>query len=111
MAARTLREVIRSLPEAYKQDIERIILGLIETQADLLKEVSKTAEECCNLIAENEATNNLVIILCPIVETVEFPAILPAIKMLNIVSMAVFGTSFNRIGINVACGNWHPRSG
>ena len=41
LAARAIREVIRSLPEAYKDDIKLIVNGLIETQGDSLKEVSR----------------------------------------------------------------------
>ncbi len=55
----------------------------------LLLKVSKTAEECCNLIAETEPTKDLMQLLCPIVETVEFPCVLAAIKMLNIVSASL----------------------
>eukprot|EP00795_Rhopilema_esculentum_P014391 gene14391-5442_t len=83
LAARALREVIRSMPEAYKDDVKLVVTKLVETQADSVKEVSNTAEECCNLIAQNQAGKDLFAILCPIIESADFPSILPAIKMIN----------------------------
>eukprot|EP00794_Sanderia_malayensis_P003264 gene3264-3745_t len=85
LAARAIREVIRSLPDVYKDDMKHVILRLIETQGDPLKEVSKTAEECCNLIAEHQPPADVINVLCPIIEAVQFPLIVTAIKMLNVV--------------------------
>ena len=34
-----MREIIRSLPEAYKNDLKPVIVSLVHTQADPSKEV------------------------------------------------------------------------
>lgn len=47
--------------------------------------VSKTAEECCTLIAGSQPTKDVFGILCPVIEAGEFPAILAAIKMVHTV--------------------------
>jgi len=83
LAARAMREIIRSLPEAYKNDLKPVIVSLVHTQADPSKEVSKTAEECCTLIAGSQPAKDIFTVLCPLVEGGELPANLAAIKMIH----------------------------
>ena len=48
--------------------------------------MSKTAEECCTLIAGSQPTKDVFGILCPIIDDGHFPAVLAAIKMMHTVS-------------------------
>ena len=43
-----MREIIRSLPEAYKNDLKPVIVSLVHTQADPSKEVS--LKFCCSFV-------------------------------------------------------------
>lgn len=86
LAARALREVAQSQPQAYRHDLKSFILPLLETECDTQKEVAKTAEECCTLVSEVIPAAELLPIVSPLVGESPYPVNLSAIKMLNVIA-------------------------
>ena len=70
-------------------DLLASTLSIYEKQSRCIEidflQVSKTAEECCTLIAGSQPTKEIFSILCPLIERGEFPSNLAAIKMVHTV--------------------------
>ncbi|XP_066921217.1 CLIP-associating protein 1-like isoform X3 [Clytia hemisphaerica] len=86
LAIRCLREICQSHPNIYRSDLQSFLMPLLETESDNTKEVSKTAEECCNLISQTIPADELLPIIAPVCGSSNFPTNSSAIKMLNMVS-------------------------
>ena len=86
LSARALREVAASHPDSYVNNLSAFILPLLETEADAQKEVAKTAEECCTIIAQHLHPETTLPIVGPIAGDGEYPRNLSAIKMINVIT-------------------------
>lgn len=86
LAARSLREIASTQPDAYRRDLKAFILPLLETEADSQKEVAKTAEECCTIASQNLPANEVLPVVAPLVGGAAYPTNHSAIKMLHVIA-------------------------
>ncbi|XP_038058526.1 CLIP-associating protein 1-like isoform X3 [Patiria miniata] len=83
MALRVLREILRNQPDRFKDYAELTILKILEAHKDPQSEVVRAAEETSATLAHSIAPDQCVRVLCPIIQTAEYPINQAAIKMLT----------------------------
>ncbi|XP_041937641.1 CLIP-associating protein 1-B-like isoform X27 [Alosa sapidissima] len=81
LALRVLREVLRNQPARFKNYAELTIMKTLEAHKDSHKEVVRAAEEAASTLASSIHPEQCIKVLCPIVQTADYPINLAAIKM------------------------------
>ncbi|XP_053724034.1 CLIP-associating protein 1-like isoform X4 [Synchiropus splendidus] len=81
LALRVLREILRNQPARFKNYAELTIMKTLEAHKDSHKEVVRAAEEAASTLAGSAHPEQCIKVLCPIVQTADFPINLAAIKM------------------------------
>ncbi|KAM6945627.1 CLIP-associating protein 1-B-like [Aplochiton taeniatus] len=81
MALRVLKEILRNQPARFKNYAELTIMKTLEAHKDSHKEVLRAAEEAASTLASSIHPEQCVKVLCPIIQTADYPINLAAIKM------------------------------
>ncbi|XP_045143366.1 CLIP-associating protein 1 [Echinops telfairi] len=81
LALRVLREILRNQPARFKNYAELTVMKTLEAHKDSHKEVVRAAEEAASTLASSIHPEQCVKVLCPIVQTADYPINLAAIKM------------------------------
>ncbi|XP_028255477.1 CLIP-associating protein 1-like isoform X7 [Parambassis ranga] len=81
LALRVLKEVLRNQPARFKNYAELTIMKTLEAHKDSHKEVVRAAEEAASTLAGSIHPEQCIKVLCPIVQTADYPINLAAIKM------------------------------
>ncbi|XP_055362422.1 CLIP-associating protein 1-like isoform X21 [Betta splendens] len=81
LALRVLKEILRNQPARFKNYAELTIMKTLEAHKDSHKEVVRAAEEAASMIAGSIHPEQCIKVLCPIVQTADYPINLAAIKM------------------------------
>ncbi|XP_044072591.1 CLIP-associating protein 1a isoform X39 [Siniperca chuatsi] len=81
MALRVLKEILRNQPARFKNYAELTIMKTLEAHKDSHKEVVRAAEEAASTLAGSIHPEQCIKVLCPIVQTADYPINLAAIKM------------------------------
>ncbi|XP_053536922.1 CLIP-associating protein 1a isoform X11 [Ictalurus punctatus] len=81
MALRVLKEILRIQPGRFKNYAELTIMKTLEAHKDTHKEVVRAAEESASTLAGSIHPEQCIKVLCPIVQTADYPINLAAIKM------------------------------
>ncbi|XP_028972435.1 CLIP-associating protein 1 isoform X4 [Esox lucius] len=81
LALRVLKEILRNQPARFKNYAELTIMKTLEAHKDSHKEVVRAAEESASTLAGSIHPEQCVKVLCPIVQTADYPINLAAIKM------------------------------
>ncbi|XP_058247268.1 CLIP-associating protein 1a isoform X10 [Hemibagrus wyckioides] len=81
MALRVLKEILRIQPARFKNYAELTIMKTLEAHKDSHKEVVRAAEESASTLAGSIHPEQCIKVLCPIVQTADYPINLAAIKM------------------------------
>ncbi|XP_059899290.1 CLIP-associating protein 2 isoform X19 [Gadus macrocephalus] len=81
LALRVLREILSKQPWRFKNYAELTIMKALEAHKDPHKEVVRAAEETAAMLALSISPDQCVKVLCPIIQSAEYPINLAAIKM------------------------------
>ncbi|XP_063308061.1 CLIP-associating protein 2 isoform X26 [Pelobates fuscus] len=81
MALRVLREILKNQPSRFKNYAELTIMKTLEAHKDPHKEVVRAAEEAAATLATSISPDQCIKVLCPIIQTADYPINLAAIKM------------------------------
>ncbi|XP_056611240.1 CLIP-associating protein 1a isoform X8 [Triplophysa dalaica] len=81
LALRVLKEILRNQPARFKNYAELTIMKTLEAHKDSHKEVVRAAEEASATLAGSIHPEQCIKVLCPIVQTADYPINLAAIKM------------------------------
>ncbi|KAF6361260.1 cytoplasmic linker associated protein 1 [Rhinolophus ferrumequinum] len=81
LALRVLREILRNQPARFKNYAELTIMKTLEAHKDCHKEVVRAAEEAASTLASSIHPEQCIKVLCPIIQTADYPINLAAIKM------------------------------
>ncbi|XP_036278191.1 CLIP-associating protein 1 isoform X20 [Pipistrellus kuhlii] len=81
LALRVLREILRNQPARFKNYAELTIMKTLEAHKDSHKEVVRSAEEAASTLASSIHPEQCIKVLCPIIQTADYPINLAAIKM------------------------------
>ncbi|XP_034430417.1 CLIP-associating protein 1a isoform X22 [Hippoglossus hippoglossus] len=81
MALRVLKEILKNQPARFKNYAELTIMKTLEAHKDSHKEVVRAAEEAATTLAGSIHPEQCIKVLCPIVQTADYPINLAAIKM------------------------------
>ncbi|XP_066201784.1 CLIP-associating protein 1 isoform X12 [Saccopteryx leptura] len=81
LALRVLREILRNQPARFKNYAELTIMKTLEAHKDSHKEVVRAAEEAASTLASSIHPEQCIKVLCPIIQTADYPINLAAIKM------------------------------
>ncbi|XP_059418289.1 CLIP-associating protein 1-like isoform X21 [Carassius carassius] len=81
LALRVLKEILRNQPARFKNYAELTIMKTLEAHKDTHKEVVRAAEEAASTLAGSIHPEQCIKVLCPIVQTADYPINLAAIKM------------------------------
>ncbi|XP_076120293.1 CLIP-associating protein 1a isoform X5 [Alosa pseudoharengus] len=81
LALRVLKEILRNQPARFKNYAELTIMKTLEAHKDSHKEVVRAAEESASTLASSIHPEQCIKVLCPIVQTADYPINLAAIKM------------------------------
>ncbi|XP_078544449.1 CLIP-associating protein 2 isoform X21 [Lissotriton helveticus] len=81
LALRVLREILRYQPARFKNYAELTIMKTLEAHKDPHKEVVRAAEEAAGTLATSISPDQCIKVLCPIIQTADYPINLAAIKM------------------------------
>ncbi|XP_014020878.2 CLIP-associating protein 1-B isoform X12 [Salmo salar] len=81
LALRVLKEILRNQPARFKNYAELTIMKTLEAHKDSHKEVVRAAEESASTLAGSIHPEQCIKVLCPIVQTADYPINLAAIKM------------------------------
>ncbi|XP_030202346.1 CLIP-associating protein 2 isoform X34 [Gadus morhua] len=81
LALRVLREILCKQPWRFKNYAELTIMKALEAHKDPHKEVVRAAEETAAMLALSISPDQCVKVLCPIIQSAEYPINLAAIKM------------------------------
>ncbi|XP_069469263.1 CLIP-associating protein 2 isoform X12 [Ambystoma mexicanum] len=81
LALRVLREILRYQPARFKNYAELTIMKTLEAHKDPHKEVVRAAEEAAATLATSISPDQCIKVLCPIIQTADYPINLAAIKM------------------------------
>ncbi|KAJ1199636.1 hypothetical protein NDU88_003469 [Pleurodeles waltl] len=81
LALRVLREILRYQPARFKNYAELTIMKTLEAHKDPHKEVVRAAEEAACTLATSISPDQCIKVLCPIIQTADYPINLAAIKM------------------------------
>ncbi|XP_058878850.1 CLIP-associating protein 2-like isoform X24 [Acipenser ruthenus] len=81
LALRVLKEILNRQPARFKNYAELTIMKTLEAHKDPQKEVVRAAEEAASMLATSISPDQCVKVLCPIIQTADYPINLAAIKM------------------------------
>ncbi|XP_063755424.1 CLIP-associating protein 2 isoform X26 [Eleginops maclovinus] len=81
LALRVLREILGKQPWRFKNYAELTIMKALEAHKDPHKEVVRAAEETAAMLALSISPDQCVKVLCPIIQSADYPINLAAIKM------------------------------
>ncbi|XP_037330092.1 CLIP-associating protein 2 isoform X3 [Pungitius pungitius] len=81
LALRVLREILCKQPWRFKNYAELTIMKALEAHKDPHKEVIRAAEETAAMLASSISPDQCVKVLCPIIQSADYPINLAAIKM------------------------------
>ncbi|XP_048848661.1 CLIP-associating protein 2 isoform X3 [Brienomyrus brachyistius] len=81
LALRVLKEILHRQPTRFKNYAELTIMKALESHKDPHKEVVRAAEETAAMLASSISPEQCTKVLCPIVQTADYPINLAAIKM------------------------------
>uniref|UniRef100_A0A3Q3FBE8 Cytoplasmic linker associated protein 1 n=1 Tax=Labrus bergylta TaxID=56723 RepID=A0A3Q3FBE8_9LABR len=81
LSLRVLKEILRNQPARFKNYAELTIMKALEAHKDSHKEVVRAAEEAASTLASSIHPEQCIKVLCPIVQTADYPINLAAIKM------------------------------
>ncbi|XP_039648523.1 CLIP-associating protein 1-B-like isoform X24 [Perca fluviatilis] len=81
LALRVLKEILRNQPARFKNYAELTVMKTLEAHKDSHKEVVRAAEEAASTLATSIHPEQCIKVLCPIVQTADYPINLAAIKM------------------------------
>ncbi|XP_039571228.1 CLIP-associating protein 2 isoform X48 [Passer montanus] len=81
LALKVLREILRNQPTRFKNYAELTIMKTLEAHKDPHKEVVRSAEEAASMLAISISPDQCIKVLCPIIQTADYPTNLAAIKM------------------------------
>ncbi|XP_067111389.1 CLIP-associating protein 2 isoform X10 [Osmerus mordax] len=81
LALRVLREILSRQPWRFKNYAELTIMKALEAHKDPHKEVVRAAEETASMLATSISPDQCVKVLCPIIQSADYPINLAAIKM------------------------------
>ncbi|XP_074520473.1 CLIP-associating protein 1-A-like isoform X17 [Halichoeres trimaculatus] len=81
LSLRVLKEILRNQPARFKNYAELTIMKTLEAHKDSHKEVVRAAEEAASTLAGSIHPEQCIKVLCPIVQTADYPINLAAIKM------------------------------
>uniref|UniRef100_A0A8C5E7U2 TOG domain-containing protein n=1 Tax=Gouania willdenowi TaxID=441366 RepID=A0A8C5E7U2_GOUWI len=81
LALRVLREILSKQPCRFKNYAELTIMKALEAQKDPHKEVVRAAEETAAMLAIAISPDQCIKVLCPIIQSADYPINLAAIKM------------------------------
>ncbi|XP_019119793.1 CLIP-associating protein 2 isoform X30 [Larimichthys crocea] len=81
LALRVLREILSKQPWRFKNYAELTIMKALEAHKDPHKEVVRAAEETAAMLALSISPDQCIKVLCPIIQSADYPINLAAIKM------------------------------
>ncbi|XP_049622337.1 CLIP-associating protein 2 isoform X3 [Suncus etruscus] len=81
LALKVLREILRHQPARFKNYAELTVMKTLEAHKDPHKEVVRSAEEAASVLATSITPEQCIKVLCPIIQTADYPINLTAIKM------------------------------
>ncbi|XP_066484254.1 CLIP-associating protein 2 isoform X2 [Tiliqua scincoides] len=81
LALKVLREILRHQPARFRNYAELTIMKTLEAHKDPHKEVVRSAEEAAAMLASSISPDQCIKVLCPIIQTADYPINLAAIKM------------------------------
>ncbi|XP_034455441.1 CLIP-associating protein 2 isoform X38 [Hippoglossus hippoglossus] len=81
LALRVLREILCKQPWRFKNYAELTIMKALESHKDPHKEVVRAAEETAAMLALSISPDQCIKVLCPIIQSADYPINLAAIKM------------------------------
>uniref|UniRef100_A0A665VXC0 Cytoplasmic linker associated protein 2 n=1 Tax=Echeneis naucrates TaxID=173247 RepID=A0A665VXC0_ECHNA len=81
LALRVLREILSKQPWRFKNYAELTIMKALEAHKDPHKEVVRAAEETAAMLASSISPDQCIKVLCPIIQSADYPINLAAIKM------------------------------
>ncbi|XP_050635303.1 CLIP-associating protein 2 isoform X26 [Macaca thibetana thibetana] len=81
LALKVLREILRHQPARFKNYAELTVMKTLEAHKDPHKEVVRSAEEAASVLATSISPEQCIKVLCPIIQTADYPINLAAIKM------------------------------
>ncbi|XP_055984900.1 CLIP-associating protein 2 isoform X19 [Sorex fumeus] len=81
LALKVLREILRHQPARFKNYAELTVMKTLEAHKDPHKEVVRSAEEAASVLATSITPEQCIKVLCPIIQTADYPINLAAIKM------------------------------
>ncbi|XP_049609673.1 CLIP-associating protein 1 isoform X7 [Syngnathus scovelli] len=81
LSLRVLKEILRNQPGRFKNYAELTIMKTLEAHKDSHKEVVRASEEAASTLACSIQPEQCIKVLCPIVQTADYPINLAAIKM------------------------------
>ncbi|XP_038144752.1 CLIP-associating protein 2 isoform X36 [Cyprinodon tularosa] len=81
LALRVLREILGKQPWRFKNYAELTIMKALEAHKDPHKEVVRAAEETAAMLALSISPDQCIKVLCPIIQSADYPIDLAAIKM------------------------------
>ncbi|XP_027625461.1 CLIP-associating protein 2 isoform X7 [Tupaia chinensis] len=80
LALKVLREILRHQPARFKNYAELTVMKTLEAHKDPHKEVVRSAEEAASVLATSISPEQCIKVLCPIIQTADYPINLAAIK-------------------------------
>ncbi|KAL2080409.1 hypothetical protein ACEWY4_024202 [Coilia grayii] len=83
LALRVLKEILSRQPWRFKNYAELTIMKTLEAHKDPHKEVVRAAEETATMLASAINPDQCIKVLCPIIQSADYPINLAAIKMLT----------------------------
>ncbi|XP_043074482.1 CLIP-associating protein 2 isoform X27 [Puntigrus tetrazona] len=83
LALRVLKEILNRQPWRFKNYAELTIMKTLEAHKDPHKEVVRAAEEAAAMLATSISPDQCIKVLCPIIQSADYPINLAAIKMLT----------------------------
>ncbi|XP_054909949.1 CLIP-associating protein 2 isoform X28 [Poeciliopsis prolifica] len=81
LALRVLKEILGKQPWRFKNYAELTIMKALEAHKDPHKEVVRAAEETAAMLALSISPDQCIKVLCPIIQSADYPINLAAIKM------------------------------
>ncbi|XP_047460971.1 CLIP-associating protein 2 isoform X34 [Mugil cephalus] len=81
LALRVLREILSKQPWRFKNYAELTIMKALEAHKDHHKEVVRAAEETATMLSLSISPDQCIKVLCPIIQSADYPINLAAIKM------------------------------
>nr|XP_058972791.1 CLIP-associating protein 1-A-like isoform X2 [Pocillopora verrucosa] len=82
LSLRVLRDMVRTRPQAFNKQIDKMVETVLNAHKDVQKEVARVAEEAAGTIAKNLPPEVCLQALSPVLREAEFPVNLAALKMI-----------------------------